>query len=536
MSGSAKGYQKYLDITPTAKVLRSIGNTGKSMEMTLAEFADNSVDAGAASVGFTIRRKAGRGGLASVTVADDGAGMTAAKLQDCIRLGSLSGHSRQDLGKFGMGGTTSAISIGSRVTYMTRVKAGGVIVAVLDLDSIPEKATRIELESMHDASRAETRAFEEQMAKIKAKGDSGTVIIIEKPLAESATTAELAESDSEDVLMKFLGRAYRRYIERGVRFLVNGKAAAKIDPLRDLPGAKLFDDTVSLEGGVKVKVLIHELKSLGNEENAALGINTKTQGFYVFRNDREIMMASTLDVYSRGPDYNLMRAELTFSASDDLAMGADFLKSRARLQPKSAIALRRAIEDVLATVARNAQKRAESDAKPLDNKALPRVTGMLSSLVRQLDLPPSESAFPPNHGDGPTVSVGPTQTRKNTSAEGREGGSGGSGGSGNPRQVEVFVLESRGEKAVSSYHVPGPRGVPVIHLNTDHPQVKKWLKEDRPDDKLLELFFRAFGEMKARQIAKPGDDLFDLAREQASTAAALFYAAGRRQPAAANKA
>ena len=105
-------------ITPSAaRLTESLRDIGYDFPAAVADIVDNSIMAGASRVDDPdrVRRRD-----SSVTIADDGCGMTANGLIEALRYGTRRTYSRGDLGRYGLGLKTASLSQCRSVTVVTR--------------------------------------------------------------------------------------------------------------------------------------------------------------------------------------------------------------------------------------------------------------------------------------------------------------------------------------------------------------------------------------------------------------------------------
>ncbi|MFM1990352.1 MAG: hypothetical protein RJA99_3309 [Pseudomonadota bacterium] len=99
-------------------LIRALRQIGYSFEQALADLIDNSISAGAENV--LVRFTVDRDSICSVAVADDGEGMTPARLAEAMKFGSETDLTRRTLGKYGMGMKLASLSHAQTVTVLTR--------------------------------------------------------------------------------------------------------------------------------------------------------------------------------------------------------------------------------------------------------------------------------------------------------------------------------------------------------------------------------------------------------------------------------
>ena len=127
-------------ITPSAaRLTESLRDIGYDFPAAVADIVDNSIAAGASRVDVTIGFD---GEEPRVAIADDGEGMMPAGLLEALRFGSCRAYGRGELGRYGLGLKTAALSQCRSVTVATRprvARGGGVTVLAMDLDLIAER-------------------------------------------------------------------------------------------------------------------------------------------------------------------------------------------------------------------------------------------------------------------------------------------------------------------------------------------------------------------------------------------------------------
>lgn len=98
---------RVIELTPDPSVLGAIGR-GHSLSTAIADIIDNSIDAGAQRIGirFTLRN----GAVGSISIRDDGIGMTDLQLRAAMTLGKRRTYEDDSLGHFGMGLKASSMS------------------------------------------------------------------------------------------------------------------------------------------------------------------------------------------------------------------------------------------------------------------------------------------------------------------------------------------------------------------------------------------------------------------------------------------
>jgi hypothetical protein len=118
-------------------MIHSLRAFGYDLATALADLIDNSITAGAKNIWLHFHWNGER---STISLFDDGAGMTEQTLLDAMRPGSatpLAERSQDDLGRFGLGLKTASFSQAKRLTVVTK-QAGGRAVRCWDLDYVTE--------------------------------------------------------------------------------------------------------------------------------------------------------------------------------------------------------------------------------------------------------------------------------------------------------------------------------------------------------------------------------------------------------------
>jgi len=308
------------------KFFYSMRRMGYDNAVALGDLVDNSIDAGASVVKVSFRVVKGEHVF---IVADNGCGMSGAVLQEAMRLGSDTPRDEMtDLGFYGMGLITASISIGRRITVLTKEKGGHLLQGIHDLDvmvKLDRFVTRID-----EADVEHEGLFTEQLGAAQ----TGTVVLItECDQVQDKNTTQFA-----DRLVKRFARTYRMFLSsQAFTLSVNDKEVRPYDPLMlGEEGTRLeydqnldvkYPDSAGMDRTEKVRVRIVKLPNLSQDMNRERGINQQNQGFCLMRNNREIGDGHWYGLWGeKHPDLNRVRGEIFVSAVLDDAVGVDFTK------------------------------------------------------------------------------------------------------------------------------------------------------------------------------------------------------------------
>ena len=356
--------KEFLENIPNAgRLMEALRNTGYSNISAISDLVDNSIDAEATKIHIKLQLSPQNLQDSQVIVADDGYGMSWETLRQAMRLGSDVFHDLgRDLGKYGMGLVTASISIGRRLTVISR-KDGLTNTAIQDLDTIIER-NRFEI-SLRPATESESELFDQETGN----ATSGTVVII----SNCDRIQYAKENDFAKALEDEIGRIFRVFLRSADRNIyINDQKVEMTDPLwlNDSKTDIILDEDCEIElNGVPKQIHLRAvlLPDFGRQVNIACGFNMKNQGFYLMRNRREIASGITLGIIKKHNDYNRMRIELEFGSDLDDDMGINFTKRDAKPSPIIIDKVTEITDSLLETVRR--RMKSEQTARRLERAA-----------------------------------------------------------------------------------------------------------------------------------------------------------------------
>jgi hypothetical protein len=163
--------QQPYDVVPPepAALIESLRSVGYSLPAAVADILDNSIAAGARNIQIHFHWA---GKQSSVSILDDGRGMSVEELRNAMRPGSrnpLEERSPEDLGRFGLGLKTASLSQCRNLSVASKPKGGTVNSRTWDLDTL---ANSPEWRLLLAASPAA-----EEPAKKLSKMSNGTVVV-----------------------------------------------------------------------------------------------------------------------------------------------------------------------------------------------------------------------------------------------------------------------------------------------------------------------------------------------------------------------
>ncbi len=309
------------------RLVESLRHLGYGNYEAIADLVDNSIDAEAHNIQIKIQQKNNQ---LMLSISDDGRGMSRTVLDEAMKLGSMTDRSiESDLGKFGMGLVTASLSIARKCHVITRGE-DGCLSSAWDVDEIISQNAFIKHFAQADS------AEEAMLDAAVGKSATGTLVLLSKcDGITNKTTTSFAQN-----LRVHLGRVHRYFINAGRKVGVNDEHCTAVDPLQlsDPDTKVVLDDSIAVKlkddssdrniENVRVRVvLIPELPVTDLD----VGKSLKSQGFYVLRNQREVMNAVTLDFFTKHNDFNRMRGEIFFPGSLDSIVGIEFTKRQVEL-------------------------------------------------------------------------------------------------------------------------------------------------------------------------------------------------------------
>ncbi len=462
---------------PNADILmRSLRVSGYTLEAVLEDLADNSVDAGARRIVVHLERDSDTDEW-TLYVADDGSAMDRKVLDEMMRLGSRVEHDLDtDLGAFGVGSDTATLAIAKRKHVLT-FGSEGLLSSMWDLDVI-EKEKRF-VKHLGEAKPEEAEQFE---AAFKRYGfeppKSGTVVTVGKGDRVNRTQVPPAQRS----VMRSLASTYRRFLKPNgeLEIVVNGEPVEPSDPLmRDNSETEiLIDDEVEFgfrdasgkKRSEKFGVTIAHVPDFGGPEaNKKAGISIESSGFYVLRNNREIVPHTSLGLYKRHNELSRFRVELSFPGSMDEHLGVTFLKSAVDLHPTQA--LRDKIKEVAFPYRRQSQARYRKSKKDADVQVPhDEAAKHIKSKSQLLRTPEAETNGADPTGKDPT--------------DDKPGKKDGKAGEGPPnlrqRLATEVTFQAKDLGEYDPFYEPGLDGKKiVVTYNAKHPAYERLILENR---------------------------------------------------------
>jgi len=354
-SGLSAQARTLVDNPPNARrTMDALREMGYDSYTSILDLIDNSLDADCGHVTVRVFEEADD---IIIEIADDGCGMDEDTLSEALRLGSDTSRDEGDLGKFGMGLVTASIGLSQRIDVITKETDGPCLYGGFDLEVIAAEDRFVKW--IHPAPKEERQ---------RLKHGHGTVI----RLSGTDRISNRHPTTFANTLRRKIGQTFRKFLKSGMKIDVNGQAVEAFDPLmlshpetRLLLEAEIQVDDVST-ASLRVVELPDFETGAGNK---AHGIIPQNSGFYIVRNNREIVEAHGFDFYKKHPDFSHFRAELCFDGSLDRIFHVDVKKASIHPPQGFLDRLRQATQSLITECGREGRKRANSTKGEIDHSA-----------------------------------------------------------------------------------------------------------------------------------------------------------------------
>ena len=433
--------------------LRQLGYTNYTA---IADIIDNSIEGEVGSKNVYIdlmRCEEDKTSFSDILISDDGCGMDEEAIRSCMRLGSQTGKDyAHNLGVYGAGLKTAAISIGRRLTVHTKTEDGDLFRAILDIDQIndEEDTINVDIETFNKDSE------EYKFFTTYTKSTHGTIVQISK-------LDRIQNKDYrgfEGTLSKKVRIIFNKFIDSDdCSFIVNGKKLSYFDTIgnRNGMGTELLDEgDFNYNGSVIHWKGWYVPKSVQDADfDNGFGRTNADAGIYVYRQMRLVGGGLDLGMCSKNSMWtNGFRFELFMDGSADKIFGTTFTKM---ITEKDKSGIEQGFYDKLKTIVyplakqcEKTQKRETNEEKVSDviKNSLKRTTEilnkktLLANTVRQKGTnEKNDNTKPKNPNPKPQENPNPHRRRSGDWLEGFEFVSDGEAGF-------MYDIEKRNGKAV----------------------------------------------------------------------------------------
>lgn len=304
---------------------------GHTQLAAIADLWDNSIDAGAKDIGVQLKSTLSTGDIEEYLFWDDGEGMDEDTLVNSfIFCGEDTNRTRstQSLGKYGIGGTSAAITLARERTTLTSTREGKLLYGSQDMSRSGKQATQL----LTRTPTADERTIYEGFCP----DGHGTVIILTR-LRKSIADSVKRTGSLKDRILKNLGQMFRHYMfDKDIDFsvVVSRPPSSKSyslepkDPLYRHKTGKVLNQYVEYidhdTGKITLRFVELDLSVFPDEKK-----KYSEQGLYWVRNGREIAIGSfQTGIWQTHGSVNSGRVEISWDASLDEEMGLQSTKNK----------------------------------------------------------------------------------------------------------------------------------------------------------------------------------------------------------------
>ena len=484
--------------TPNAKILISaLQHIGYENNVAICDIVDNSIDADSTRIQIFINDENEE---LKIMIADNGCGMDYDVLNEALKLGSESDHSENiDLGKFGMGLSTAGLSLANKTTVITKsLNSSEILKSSTDVNIVKECNEFVKF--IGNANEEEKKLF-----KSIVNNETGTIIIFEECIG--VTNKNVKQFSNK--LIKEMARIYRKYMNR-ITFEINGEIVKPYDPLlldeEDEFKSEVYSDedyevkwkdnkTGEIKSGI-VHVKLVLLQAYNEEFQKNRDINMKNQGFSVLRNNREIAFGFVpKDWFTKHPNYNRVRGELSFDSELDEPMGVNFTKNGIDMVDSIANSLRNDLLPQIKAMSNKTKQKAKVSEeeinshreaeKVINNKSKLLITPKVKIEKRNPKTETTERQKEKQEPKNERIRIPRKTQNKNANVEFIT--------THNGRLAPIFDAWQEGKKI-------------MIAWNTDHPFYDRFVTDNKDNQSLVTSVDFLIYSLAAAQIQAMGDD------------------------------
>lgn len=317
---------------------------GYSLEESIADLIDNSIDAGASDV--LIRLVYDRKRLQRIFVVDNGRGMREVELRHAMQFGSTMKHKKGDLGKYGIGLKAASLSQCEQFAVITRSRG--------ELSGRRWSSASFKKDWLCEKLEQSNCAilFASPWAGLNLK-KSGTIIMWENLMCLRAGDTGIAETMNKAIvrLSNHLGLVFHRFLEKnnGIRIHLDSqvadtpesKATQLVSPFNPFKypasGArgypKEFQITLDKIGDLTLVAHIWPPKSRAPGYILGGGKVSSRQGFYFYRNNRLIQAGGWNGYRGDDTEPHVSLARVSVDISPTLEGHFDVMVQKSKVSP-----------------------------------------------------------------------------------------------------------------------------------------------------------------------------------------------------------
>ena len=313
-------------------LIESMRSLGYSFPSAIADLLDNSISARAKKITIVAEPNLNP----SLVIFDDGCGMNQNELYEAMRYGSsnpLEERKEDDLGRFGLGLKSASLSQCRKLVVISK-KEGQVCGYSWDLDYVMEKQSWM-LKGFGDEE-----IYKYPHSELLNDVEHGTYIYLSEFDRIKEGTGNISETFNKclDDMINHLALVFHRYIDEGLKIVVNGVEIESRDPflLNHSATQRKRESSFHINGEkivLKPYILPH-LSKLSQDDLDKVGGKDRLrsdQGFYVYRNKRLIIWGTWFRLERKDELNKLARVMVDIPNSLDYMWSIDIKKSTATL-------------------------------------------------------------------------------------------------------------------------------------------------------------------------------------------------------------
>ena len=336
-----------IDLSPPASsLIESIRSIGYSFPFAIADLIDNSISKDAKKIQIVIQ--SGVASKVSVSVVDNGLGMSPQELRLAMSLGGKGPSEERDakdMGRFGLGLKTASFSQARILTVISRKSNQSEWYGIRwDLDFVIKKNKWLAMEMGLSECVEKINPLEGSISE-----SVGTIIIwnncdrLEEGLQSSADLSLHINREIAN-LQNVLSLVYHKLIDKKITELyVNGLKLEAMDPFcvhgkdGESKSQLIFTETLDVADAkidVRGYLLPHQSRMGGGAREKKISIggdHIAGQGLYLYRVDRLISWGSWQNIIRKSEANKLARVAISFGNEADELWKLDIKKSTAIL-------------------------------------------------------------------------------------------------------------------------------------------------------------------------------------------------------------
>lgn len=324
------------------RMIEGLRDTGYEFETAVADLIDNCIAAAATKI--SIRVSLDLRGNPHFSIADNGTGMNEKGLLNAMKYGASERPNPASLGKYGLGLKTASTAFCRRLSVTSQDSSDAQpLCATWDLDHVCHEGKWDLL--YPDELNKEALSHLDQVAV----GSSGTVVtwtkvdrLMKAYANPNGAFAQKGLQKKVTGLAEHIARHYQRFLDfedgraPNIEIWANGVKIVAWDPFMSEISEVVASETMEVEvaNGETAKFSVTAFVLPRREEFPSddlfktANISIARQGIYIYREQRLIVDADWLGLYSKEPHSNLLRVEFSFDHKLDEAFHLDIMKSQ----------------------------------------------------------------------------------------------------------------------------------------------------------------------------------------------------------------